>query len=79
LADLFKFPKENEEVCDCETCLTVEGYLEQILDADHPGEIEALLRGLYDTAYGNGYDQSLRDDILQKQEMLVIKSQHNVH
>lgn len=68
MADIFRF--QGDEYCDCEACQVTEEYLHVAKNCKTIEELRAILRGLYEDAYDNGYEGMLRDDIEAKQELL---------
>lgn len=71
MADIFKFQGEKveDEYC-CESCQITDDYLQIALKCNDENELRAVMRGLCEDAERIGYQNSLRQDIAVKTEIL---------
>ena len=72
MADIFKFKGEKveEDKYCCESCQITDDYLQIALECNDKDELLVVMRGLYEDAERIGYQNSLRQDIAVKSEIL---------
>ena len=71
MADIFKFQGEKleDEYC-CDACQITDDYLQIALECEDKDELRVVMRGLYEDAERIGYQNSLKQDIVVKSEIL---------
>ena len=71
MADIFKFQGEKveDEYC-CNACQVTDDYLKIALECEDKDELQVVMRGLYEDAECIGYQNSLKQDIVVKSEIL---------